>query len=85
MSGNFVIYLIGYIVMIVGVAYALNAAGLGQEWIIAAVLILSGLGITAALSRAKRGDVADARVDQSRTETMNPNPNTPPAGTRRTV
>lgn len=66
MTGNFIVYLLGYILMVVGVAYAMNAAGLGQEWIIAAVLILAGLGVTAALSRAKRGDVADARVDRDR-------------------
>lgn len=66
MSGNFAIYLLGYILMIVGVAYGMHAAGLGQQWIIAAVLILAGLGVTAALSRAKRGDVADARADRDR-------------------
>ena len=54
MSGNFVVYLIGYIIAIVGVAYALSAAGVGQEWIIAAALILIGLGIVYALSRSQR-------------------------------
>ena len=71
MSGNFVIYLLGYILMIVGVAYGMHAAGLGQQWIIAVVLVLAGLGITAALTRAKRSDVADAHVDRERTEALN--------------
>lgn len=54
MSGNFIIYLIGYIVAIIGVAYGLSAAGLGQEWIIAVVLVMVGLGIVYALSRSQR-------------------------------
>lgn len=66
MSGNFAVYLVGYILMIVGVAYGMHAAGLAQQWIVAAVLILAGLGVTAALSRSKRGDVADARADRDR-------------------
>lgn len=54
MSGNFIVYLIGYIVTIIGVAYGLSAAGLGQQWIIAVVLIMAGLGIVYALSRSQR-------------------------------
>lgn len=54
MSANFVVYLIGYIIAIIGVAYALSAAGVGQEWIIAAALIMIGLGIVYALSRSQR-------------------------------
>lgn len=54
MSGNFIVYLIGYIIAIIGVAYGLSAAGLSQEWIIAIVLIMAGLGIVYALSRSQR-------------------------------
>lgn len=54
MSGNFIVYLIGYIIAIIGLAYGLSAAGLGQEWIIAVVLIMAGLGIVYALSRSQR-------------------------------
>ena len=39
------IWIIPAVIAIVGVAYALSAAGVGQEWIIAAALILIGLGI----------------------------------------
>jgi len=56
MSGSFVVYLIGYIIAIIGVGYGLHAAGVGQEWIIAAVLVLIGLGIVYALQRSQ-GDV----------------------------
>jgi hypothetical protein len=62
MTWNFVGYLIGYIIAIVGVGYGMYAAGLGEEWIIAVVLVLIGLGIVYALSRSQR-DVAP-RADE---------------------
>ncbi len=54
MSGSFIVYLIGYIIAIVGVGYGLYAAGVPEEWIISAVLVLIGLGIVYALSRSQR-------------------------------
>lgn len=54
MSGSFVVYLIGYIIAIIGVGYGLYAAGIQEEWIIATVLVLIGLGIVYALSRSQR-------------------------------
>jgi amino acid transporter len=69
MSGNFVVYLIGYIIAIVGVAYGLRAAGVGEQWIIAAVLIMIGLGIVYALSRSQR-------------DTPSKGAGTPPGGTQ---
>ncbi len=64
MSSNFALYLIGYIVVAAGVVYAMNAIGLGQEWIIAAALIMLGIGIVAALTRSKKGNVADAKAER---------------------
>lgn len=61
MSGNFVIYLIGYIIVVIGVAYGMSAAGLGSQWIVPAVLILIGLGIVYALSRSQRDTAAQQR------------------------
>jgi hypothetical protein len=69
MSGNFIIYLIGYVIAIIGVAYGLSAAGLGQEWIIAVVLIMAGLGIVYALSRSQR-DVATTDKGTSTAQTQ---------------
>ena len=54
MSGSFVGYLIGYIIAIIGVGYGMHAAGVPQEWIIAVVLILVGLGVVYALSRSEQ-------------------------------
>jgi hypothetical protein len=69
MSANFVIYLIGYIIAIIGVAYALSTAGVGQAWIVAAALILIGLGIVYAMSRSQRdatsNDIGTAERDRA--------------------
>ncbi len=46
------IYIIGYIVVIAGLAYAASLAGLSVEWIIAGVIVLAGVGL---LKLAKRG------------------------------
>jgi hypothetical protein len=66
MSGSFIVYLIGYIIAIIGVGYGLYAAGVPEEWIIATVLILIGLGIVYALSRSQR-DGASRDVSRSAT------------------
>lgn len=52
MTGNFIVYLIGYIIVIVGVAYGMSAAGLGEKWILPVVLVMAGLGIIYALAFA---------------------------------
>ena len=63
MSGSFIVYLIGYIIAIIGVGYGLYAAGVQEEWIISAVLVLVGLGIVYALSRSQRDRAGrDART-----------------------
>lgn len=85
MSGNFVVYLIGYIIAIVGVAYALSAAGLAQQWIIAAVLILIGLGIVYALSRSQHDTRTRDSAQTPNQQVINqstPAEHTPPAHTR---
>ena len=55
MNASFPVFLVGYLVLIAGVAYGMHAAGLGTQWIITAVLILAGVGIIGSLSRAKEG------------------------------
>ena len=59
MSGPFIGYMVGYTIAIIGVGYALNAAGVAREWIIAVVLILIGLGIVYAISRSQRDRTYD--------------------------
>lgn len=64
MTGNFIVYLIGYVIAIVGVGYGLSAAGLGDQWIIAVVLVMIGLGIVYALSRSQRDKAIHHRQQQ---------------------
>ena len=68
MSGNFVVYLIGYIIAIIGVGYGLNAAGIGKEWIIAVVLVMVGLGIVYALYRSQQDVETEKSIEGSRSE-----------------
>lgn len=77
MSGNFVVYLIGYTIAIIGVAYGLSAAGLGQEWIIALVLILAGLGVVYALSRSQKDTTTRSASETPNQQVINQQP---PAG-----
>ena len=70
MSGNFVIYLIGYIIVVIGVAYGMSAAGLGSQWIVPVVLILIGLGIVYALSRSQRDTAAQHQSGSSQQTTQ---------------
>ena len=74
MSGNFVIYLIGYIIVVIGVAYGMSAAGLGSQWIVPVVLILAGLGIVYAMSRSQRDTASNrnASTPQQSTQIQNP-------------
>lgn len=64
MAGNFIVYLIGYIIAIIGVGFLMAAAGLGQQWILAVVLIMIGLGVVWALSRSQRD--AATKTDRDR-------------------
>jgi small-conductance mechanosensitive channel len=77
---NFSLYLVGYLLISVGILYALSQFAFIPEWgVIAAGFVLAGLGLIWALSRAKASDVADARTENLRGETPNPPPAPPPA------
>lgn len=53
MNANFIVYLLGYILVIVGVVYGMHVAGIGQRWMVVVVLIMAGLGIVYAFSRSQ--------------------------------
>ena len=53
MNSYFAVYLVGYILVIAGVAFGMDAAGIDQTWIIVAVLILAGLGVIYAFGRSQ--------------------------------
>ena len=53
---SFGIYLVGFIVLIVGLAIAANLLGVPSMWIGVGVIVLVGLGILTGVSRTKRPD-----------------------------
>jgi hypothetical protein len=53
---SFGIYLIGFIIVIVGLAFAASMLGLSTTWIAIGVVVLIGIGILTGVSRTKRPD-----------------------------
>lgn len=53
---SFGIYLIGFVLIVAGVAYGLVLAGVPTTWVIVAAVVLIGLGIITGVSRTKRPD-----------------------------
>ena len=53
---SFSIYLIGFIVLIVGLAVAAVLLGLPTQWIVVGAIILIGIGILTGTSRTKTKD-----------------------------
>ena len=53
---SFSIYLIGFIVLIVGLAVAAVLLGAPTQWIVVGAIILIGVGILSATSRTKAKD-----------------------------
>ena len=53
---SFGIYLIGFIVLIAGLAYGASVAGLSSTWIAVGVIVLLGIGIIAGVGSTKRRD-----------------------------
>ena len=53
---NFAIYLVGFIIFIVGLAIAASLLGVSTTWIAVGVIVMIGLGILMGVSRTKRPD-----------------------------
>ncbi|MGH7468352.1 MAG: hypothetical protein ACRENP_10240 [Longimicrobiales bacterium] len=53
---SFAIYIVGFLVLIVGLALAANLVGISTTWIGIGVVVLLGLGILMGVSRTKRPD-----------------------------
>ncbi len=53
---NFGIYLIGYLIVIAGVIYAMNLAHIPQHWIVAVAVIMLGAGILTAVKNTRMKD-----------------------------
>ena len=53
---SFALYILGLVVLIGGIAWALVAAGVATTYIAIACLVVAGIGIMAAVSRTRMKD-----------------------------
>lgn len=53
---KFLAYIVGLLIFVAGVAFALDLAGVPGTWIVASVLVVIGIGIAAGATRTKRDD-----------------------------
>ena len=59
---SFGLYIIGFIVLIVGLALAANLLGVSSTWIVIGVIVLVGIGILTGVSRTRRPDPPNSNV-----------------------
>jgi len=53
---TFVLYIVGFLIFIGGVAWALITAGVAQHWVIIISVILLGLGVATGATRTRTKD-----------------------------
>ena len=51
------IFIIGFVILIGGLAYGASMAGLATQWIVVGVLVLMGLGIAMGVTRTRQRDL----------------------------
>jgi hypothetical protein len=50
------IYIIGFVILVAGLAYGAQLAGVSTQWIAVGVLVLVGLGIAMGVTRTRQKD-----------------------------
>jgi hypothetical protein len=50
------IYIVGFIILIGGLAYGASVAGLSTQWIAVGVLVLMGIGVVMGVTRTRQKD-----------------------------
>ena len=53
---SFMIYIVGFVILIVGLALAANMIGLSSTWIGIGVIVLVGIGVVTGATRTRRPD-----------------------------
>lgn len=51
---NFVVYLIGTLLVVAGLAYGASRLGISQVWIIAGALVIIGIGIMGGIVKTRQ-------------------------------
>ena len=55
---SFAIYIVGFIILVSGLAYGASLAGLAAHWIVVGVLVVLGLGIAMGVTHTRQKDAA---------------------------
>ena len=55
---NMIIYLIGTLLVVAGLAYGASRSGVSQVWIVAGALVIVGLGMMAGIVKTRQKDPA---------------------------
>lgn len=53
MSSSFSVYLIGFIILVIGLALGAHLAGMPTHWIVVGVICLIGIGILSAVKKTQ--------------------------------
>ncbi|HEX5759793.1 MAG TPA: hypothetical protein VF121_11410 [Thermoanaerobaculia bacterium] len=60
MPSSFAVYLIGFIILIIGLAFAAYLAGAPPVWIAVGVICLIGIGVLTGVTKTTRRDPTDS-------------------------
>ncbi len=55
---NFIVYLIGTLLVVAGLAYAASRLGIGSVWIVAGALVITGIGLMGGIVKTRQKDPA---------------------------
>jgi hypothetical protein len=56
---TFTLYVVGFLILIAGLAYGAHLMGVATQWILIGVLVLLGLGIATGATRTRQKDPAE--------------------------
>jgi hypothetical protein len=56
---NMLVYLIGTLLVVAGMAYGASRLGINQAWIIAAALVIIGMGLMGGIVKTRQKDPAE--------------------------
>ena len=54
---SFSIYLVGFVIVIAGVAWGMSTAGVSPTWVMITAVILLGMGVVTAATRTRSKDL----------------------------
>ena len=56
---SFVIYVVGFLILVGGAAYGAYLASVPTQWIVVGALVLLGIGITTGVAKTRQKDIPD--------------------------